>query len=291
MLQVPAIIKAKAMGYSVGVVDYDPNAPGIQYADKYFNISTIDTERIVDTAKRFGAHGVMTLATDMPVRSVAAACEVLGLPGISYQTAVKSTDKGEMMKAFRESSVAHPWFYVCSSFDELNSFGDHIEYPCIVKPTDCSGSRGVTLVGDSSELKAAYEYSKNQAHNGKVIVQEYLRGDEISVEVIVRDDIPHILAITDKITSGAPHFVEMGHSQPSRLTEGEVRRVMHLVRSAIHAVGIDNGPAHVELMVTENGPVMIELGARLGGDYIATHLVPLSTGIDMVTVSSSIGCF
>jgi len=282
ILQLPAIQKAKALGYFVGVVDSDPDALGIRYADRYFGVSTIDTQRVVEAAVEFQADGIMTLATDMPVRSIAVACEALGLPGLSLDTAIKSTDKGEMMQAFKAHAVSHPWFIISSSIDQLDSMKDSIEYPCVVKPTDNSGSRGVVLVNDENEMFGAYEYSQQQSRSGKIIVQEYLRGNEVSVEVVVRNGIPHALAVTDKITSGSPHFVEMGHSQPSKLGANTVVAITDLACQAIKAVGIHNGPAHVEIMVTQSGPVMIELGARMGGDFIASHLVPLSTGVDMV---------
>ena len=288
LLQLPAIRKAKELGYTVGVVDYDPKAPGIIYADAYFNVSTNDVDRVVEVATSFGADGVMTLATDMPVRSVAAACEALGLPGLSFETAIKATDKGEMIKAFKEHSIAHPWFYICEKFEEVESLD--IEYPCIIKPTDSSGSRGVVFVNSKGELGNAFIYSKKQSRSGKVIIEEFLQGDEVSVEIIISSGIPHVLAVTDKITTGPPHFVEIGHSQPSRLPDDAVCMIKELAIEAVKAVGINDGAAHVEIMLTKNGPVMIELGARLGGDFIATHLVPLSTGIDMVSAAIHKAC-
>ena len=209
----------------------------------------------MEAAAYFRADGVMTLATDMPVRSVAAACEALGLKGISVDTAIKATDKGEMIKAFEANSIAHPWFVICSSPDEVDLAS--IEYPCIVKPTDNSGSRGVVLVNSKDELEAAYRYSKQYSRNGKVIIEEFLRGDEVSVELMVCDETPHVLAVTDKITTGPPHFVEMGHSQPSKLPLDTVQKVKRLAVDAVKAVGIDYGPAHVEIMVTNKGPVIL----------------------------------
>ncbi|HHX13897.1 MAG TPA: hypothetical protein GX726_02950, partial [Clostridiales bacterium] len=151
ILQLPAIEKAKEMGLHVGVADYNTHAVGIPYADEYFNVSTINERGIYEAARSFRADGIMTLATDMPMRSVAYACEKLGLPGISYDTAIKVTDKGEMIKAFKKSRVAHPWFYVASSEEEFNKQKKNIKYPCIIKPTDNAGSRGVILVNTSKE--------------------------------------------------------------------------------------------------------------------------------------------
>ena len=287
-LQLPAIKKAKEMGLYVAVADFNPEAIGIPYADEYFNVSTIDEEGVYKAAKEFMADGIMTLATDMPMRSLAFAAEKLGLVGINYDTAVKATDKGEMIKAFEQHNVSHPWYYIVSDLSELKDIEGKIEYPCISKPTDNSGSRGVMLINTPQELKDAVSYSSSQGRKGGVIIEEYMRGNEVSVEVITLNGVPHILQVTDKLTTGAPHFVEMGHSQPSSLPPKDVEAIKELAAKAVKAIGIQNGPAHVEIMLTEKGPKMVELGARMGGDCITTHLVPLSTGIDMVKATIQI---
>lgn len=286
ILQLPAIQKAKALGHYVAVADFNPNAIGIPYADEYYNVSTIDEEGVYQAAKKFCADGIMTLATDMPMRSVSYACKKLGLTGISYDTAVKATDKGEMIKAFEKAGVEHPWYYIIA--DSTKSLPAGITYPCITKPTDNAGSRGVMLVNSREELEAALAYSSENGRSGAVIVEEYMVGPEVSVEVIVWQGVPHILQITDKLTTGAPHFVEMGHSQPSRLPPEDQEKIKDLACHAVKAVGIDNGPAHVEIMLTKDGPKMVELGARMGGDCITTHLVPLSTGVDMIKATMDI---
>lgn len=290
ILQLPAIKKAKGLGYYVGVIDYNPNAIGIAFADEYFNVSTIDVEGVTAVAKKFEPDGIMTLATDMPMRSIAAACEALNLPGISMDTAIKSTDKGEMIKAFSANGVACPWFFIAEDEKAFEEIKGKVEFPCIMKPTDNSGSRGVVLANNIYELCENYEYTKSSSRSGAVIIEEYMQGQEVSVEIIVLDGEPHVLAVTDKLTTGAPHFVEMGHSQPSRLPENDVEKIKVLACSAVKAVGINCGPAHVEIMNTAKGPKMVELGARMGGDCITTHLVPLSTGVDMVEATIKICC-
>ena len=291
VLQLPAIQKAKEMGLYVAVADFNPKAVGISYADKFYEVSTIDEEGIYQAAKDFHADGIMTLATDMPMRSVAYATSKLGLTGITYDTAVKATDKGEMIKAFETAGVGHPWYFILPKLDVISGLDDRITYPCISKPVDNAGSRGVMLIHSHAELKEAIEYSFSNGRKGEVIIEEYLQGAEVSVEIISIDGYAHVLQVTDKLTTGAPHFVEMGHSQPSSLGEENVKAIRDLAKRAVKAVGIENGPAHVEIMLTENGPKMIELGARMGGDNITTHLVPLSTGIDMVkaTIQVALG--
>ena len=288
IFQLPAILKAKEMGLYVAVADFNPNAIAIPYADEYYNVSTIDEQGVCAAAKAFRADGIMTLATDMPMRSVAYSCKELGLTGISYETAVKATDKGAMIKAFEAAGVAHPWYYIVGKDTGMDVLPDAITYPCITKPTDNAGSRGVMLVNGPEELEAALAYSAENGRSGAVIVEEYMVGPEVSVEVIVWKGVPHVLQVTDKLTTGAPHFVEMGHSQPSRLGAENVAKIEDLACRAVKAVGINDGPAHVEIMLTKDGPKMVELGARMGGDCITSHLVPLSTGIDMVKAAIDI---
>ena len=285
VLQLPAILKAKEMGLCVAVVDYNPEAVGILYADEYFNASTMDEDAVLEAALKFRPDGIMTLATDMPMRGVAKASEALNLHSIPYKTSLKATDKLEMIKAFKEHDVPSPWFFSVSSKQELLQLENQLSYPCVMKPTDNAGSHGVILARCFRDLLDSFEYSLSFVRSGCVIIEEYLEGEEVSVEVMVSNGVASVLQITDKLTTGAPHFVEMGHSQPSHHPDPVARRIREVAIAACKAIGIDNGPAHVEMMVTPRGPVMIELGARMGGDNICTSLVPLSTGIDMVAES------
>lgn len=290
ILQVPAIQRAKELGYYVGVVDYDNKAIGISYADEYFNVSTNDVIGITKTAKEFKADGIMTIGTDMPMRAIAKATSELGLPGISYDTAIKATDKGEMIKALKDYAVASPWYYIVENKEKLHTIAKKLTYPCIIKPTDNAGGRGVILVNRAKELKDAYKYSEAQSQDGTVIIEEYMEGQEVSVEVVCIDGEAHILAITDKLTTGPPYFVEIGHSQQSMLPGEDLVKIRKLTEQAVSAIGIKNGPAHVEIMLTSEGPKIIELGARMGGGFIASHLVPLSTGVDMIEATIRLAC-
>ena len=281
-LQLPAIKLAKQLGYHTIVADYNKYAVGVSFADEYYNVSTIDEEGILELAKQVQPDGIMTLATDMPMRSIARATSALNIPGISYDTAIRSTDKGEMIQVFEKHNVEHPWYYIVNKLNTLSDIKENIQYPCVVKPTDNAGNRGVCFVGNEDELIEAYEYSLKNSRSGDVIIEEYMEGHEVSVEIIVVNSQVHIIAITDKQTLGVPYFVEIGHSQQSQLSPEDIVKIKDLATRAVTAIGIDNSPAHVEIMLTADGPKMVELGARLGGGCITTHLVPLSTGVNMV---------
>lgn len=286
ILQLPAIEKAKKMGLDVIAVDMNPEAigfgvPGI----KKEIISTIDIPAIVEAAKRHQIDGIMTLATDMPMRSVAAVAEELGLIGIDENTALKATNKVEMRKILQTCGVPVPKFFKASNEREYMNAVKQFTVPFIVKPADSSGSRGIFEVIDITNqelIKEAYEYCRPYSRVGDVIVEEYMSGPEVSVETLSVDGKCNVIQITDKLTTGAPHYVEMGHSQPTRHSKDVAEKIAEVAKAANRAIGIKNGPSHTEIIVTADGPKIVELGARLGGDNITTHLVPLSTGVDMV---------
>ena len=282
ILQLPAVRKAKEMGLEVAVADFNPHAIAIPYADHYFNCSTIDPEGMLAVARSYAPDGIMTMATDMPMRTIAYVCKMCGLPGISEECAFLCTDKIAMVQRFRDCGVPCPQFATIRSQEELEQKAKTFAYPCILKPSDSSGSRGVCLVNSMDEALERYAYVKAPSRDGQVLMEEYMRGPEVSVETFVVDGKAHVLQITDKRTTGAPHFVETGHSQPSKLPADVQTQIREVAQKACASVGLINGPAHLEMIVTQQGPKMVEMGARLGGDCITSHLVPLSTGISMV---------
>lgn len=292
ILQVPAIEKAKEMGLEVVAVDMNPDAIGFKVPGVMKEvISTIDTPAVLDAAYKHQIHGIMTLASDMPMQTVAAVSHALGLVGISEETALKATNKAYMRDALREAGVPVPLFYRVKSIEEFKTAAYAITnagFKCIVKPADNSGSRGVMLLESFQSIEAAYNYSRSYSRSGEIVVEEYMEGPEVSVETLAVNGNVHVIQITDKITTGAPYFVEMGHTQPSRQSEDIKEQIRKIAISANKVIGIENGPSHTEIKLTKTGPKIVELGARLGGDCITTHLVPLSTGVDMVEASIKI---
>ena len=286
ILQLPAIQKAKEMGLEVVAVDMNPNAIGFSEPGIIKEvISTVDIPAVVECAKKYSIDGVMTLASDMPIRTVAAVAKVLGLIGVSEETALKATNKAVMREALQKGNVPIPKFFKVTNEKEYREAVSNFAAPFIVKPADNSGSRGIYLVSnieDAESISVAYSYSHSFSRNGDLVVEEYMIGPEVSVETLTVNGECNVIQITDKITTGAPHFVEMGHPQPSQLPENTKQKVAQLAKLANRAIGIINGPSHTEIIVTNEGPKIVELGARLGGDCITTHLVPLSTGVDMV---------
>lgn len=284
--QLPAIHKAKDMGLDVIVVDMNPSAVGFKVPGvKIEVISTIDIDKVVECAKKHRIDGIITVASDMPVRSIAAVSEELGVIGITKDTAYKATNKAAMRRCLKEKGVPIPEFYSVDTFDDYYAAIKNFSGKFIVKPADNAGSRGVTLIEDKSDAKRieqSFSYSKEASRCGTVMVEEYMEGPELSVEILSYQGVCHVIQITDKLTTGSPHFVEMGHNEPSILPQLTKNTIEKVAKNAVEAVGIKNGPSHTEVIVTKSGPKIVELGARLGGDFITTNLVPLSTGVDMV---------
>lgn len=291
ILQLPALLKAKRMGLQVIAVDMDKNAVGFKDADVCLVISTIDIPKVVEAAKQYNIDGIMTLASDMPMRTIAAVAKELNLIGIDEDTALKATNKALMRECLKENKVPIPAFFRMNSRNEYLNFVKQFKDKFIVKPADNSGSRGVFLINDiydQGSIEYAFEYSKKYSRSGEIVVEEYMNGPEVSVEALSINGDVHVIAITDKLTTGAPRFVEIGHSQPSCLPEDIKEKIKSIATMAVKALGIKEGPSHTEIIVTEDGPKIVEIGARLGGDNITSHLVPLSTGIDMVKCSIEI---
>lgn len=292
-LQVPAIKKAKELGYQIILVDYDENAVGFALADVKLVVSTLDQEEVYRQALIYQPDVVITSTSDGPVRTAAYVNEKLGKkPDLSYENALCATIKSKMRNRLKTCGVPIPEYYAVTEYEAFSEAVDRLGGDCIVKPADNAGSRGVVLLepgnfdGMSFSLKEdVYRYSRGNARNGTVMVEEYMHGPEVSVEIMVIAGEPHILAITDKYITPPPYFVELAHCEPCRLDDGTQSEIRKVAAQAVRAIGIENAPAHVEIKVTEEGPKIVELAARLGGDFITSRLVPLSTGIDMVGAS------
>lgn len=287
VLQIPAIIEAKKMGIYVIVVDMNPNAEGFSYADKKIVVSTTDTQRVLEVAKENDIDGIITIASDRPMRTVAKVAEELNLIGIDEKTAVNATNKSKMRYALKKYSVPIPMYFSVDDYEQYLEAIKKIKnknYKCIVKPADNSGSRGIRLIEnyEEKELEKVYKYCKENSNSGSLVVEEFMQGPEVSVETISYKGICHVIQVTDKITTGSPYFVEMGHNQPSSLDLKTIEKIKKVAIDANKAIGIKDGPSHTEIKVTKDGPKIVELGARLGGDNITTHLVPYSTGVNMV---------
>lgn len=279
-MQVPIIALAKKLGYCTVVADYDPKAPGLKYADVVSTISTIDKEAVLKLAKEEKVDGLLT-TSDYPVRVVSYVGEKLGLPAMTQHVAQVCTNKFEQRQLFKESGVNTPFFVQCNQDSDLSVL---TAFPYIVKPVDSSASRGVEEVHNASQLKEAVKAACELSRTGNAIVESVIGGREFSVETLTQGGITYIIQITEKLTRGEEqgYFVEDTHIEPARISEEEADAIRSEVIKATKAVGVDNCPTHTEIKLWDGKPYIIEMACRLGGDYITSDLVPLSTGISMM---------
>lgn len=282
VLQLSLIKKAKNLGLHVIVVDQNKNAVGVKEADDFYAVSTLDVDSILQIAKKEEIDGIMTTGSDLPMKVVGAVSDELKLNSISAETAELATNKIKMINKFKEKKVPSPFF------KEINNYnGESIDFdlPFIVKPANNSGSRGVKLVLDKYDISESLNYAKSFDVNGNILIEEYLTGQEISVEGIVIEDKLEIITLTKKFVSSGAYFVETGHVQPFIVNKSLYEEIEKCCQLTIESLNINKGPVHIELFVTEYGPKVIEAGARMGGDFITSDLVTLSTGVDFEEMS------
>lgn len=297
ILQLPIIKEAKRLGLFVIVVDMDSTAVGKKYSDKFYNYSTLDKENILRISREEGISSIITAASDKPMYTVGYVSDQLNFDIISQEVVENATNKFEMRKILSRSNLPVPLFKKIKNLEELLEFIQEYSssnYDFILKPIDNSGSRGIKYLPSNalhSEIVNSFKYTCQFSNSDYILVEEYMEGPEISVESLMVNGENKIIAITDKITTGAPHFVEVGHTQPSIYNEKYKAEIKNIVQEVLSCIGLKNGPSHIEIKITENGPKIVEVGLRLGGDNITSSLVPLSTGINMLekTINLSLG--
>jgi biotin carboxylase len=278
-LQLPLVKKAKELGLYTLCFAWAEGAVCKDEADEFYPISIVEKEQILSICREKQIDGICTIASDVAAPTVAYVAEKMGFVGNSYNAAVTANNKFLMRKAFSKAGVPCPKYQIVTSLDEINNMD--CPFPLIVKPTDRSGSLGITKVERFEDLQNAVETAMRCSFKHEAIIEEYVEGREISVEFISYHGVHHPLQITDKVTTGAPHFVELEHHQPADLTRQQYDEIYDLTKKALDALGVTNGASHSEYKITSDGRIYVmEIGARMGGDFIGSDLVQLSTGYD-----------
>lgn len=287
LLQLPAIVRAKEMGLQVIACDMDPNAVGFQEEGVIKEvISTMDSEKLLECAKRHKIDGVLTICTDQPMRSVAKIATELGLPGISEWAAYTATNKAAMRKCLSEHGIPCPKFArVVTKEEYLEAIGLFTD-KVVVKAVDNAGSRGIELIDDLTDMDViskAFDYCRQFSHSGELVLEEFMDGPEVCVETLSINGVCYPVQITDQLHKKPPYFTDAGYSQPSQLPPDIQEEIRKMAIETNMALQNYNGSSCTEIIVDKDGPKVVEVGPRLAGDCMTTHLVPLSTGVDMVT--------
>lgn len=290
LLQIPVIKKAKEKGYYVIAVDDDPNAPGMALADKAIVPGGLmNEEKMVAIAKEEQISGVIHPCSEVAMNVMGRINDEMGLNGVSKETAIRATNKQLMREAFERYGAPSPKSK-CFSNVEV-AWGSYCtEFPdnAILKPSRNSGSRGIAKISrgiDEAEFAKLFERAKEESRDKSVMLEQFVEGPEFSVEIIVWNKKVNVLQVTDKKTTEAPYFVELGHNQPSLFPEPIVEAVKRAAIMGVRALEVNNCACHAEVKVQDGQAYIMEIGARLGGDFISTELTHLSTGIDMVAAA------
>lgn len=279
-LQLPLVLKANELGYETFCFAYLEGAVCKDHCTAFYDISIVEKEAILSVCTELKIDAILTISSDLAVPTVNYVGNKLGLVCNPTASTEITTDKFQMKKAFASNGICSAQFIQCNSHTDLSAV-KNLRYPLIVKPVDRSGSIGVTKVEHESLLVAAFDKALSNSLKKEVIVEEFITGTEVSVETISSNNVHSILAITDKVTTGAPHFVELEHHQPSLLSSTLQQSIRTLVISALNALKIQVGASHAELIISNDGTIYVnEVGARMGGDFIGSDLVQLSTGFD-----------
>lgn len=287
---VPGIQLAKRMGLHVVVSDINPNAPGFAFADDKIFASTYDVDGTIAAAKHYHnsvrpIDGVICIASDVPL-TVASVAAALGLPGIPLESARLATDKLAMKERFFADGVPIPWFSPVESADHLRKLAKNRGLPLVLKPVDSRGARGVLRLTLDMDIDWAFQVSREHSPTGRVMVEKFVPGPQVSTESLVLDGVAHTIGFSDRnyefLERYAPHIIENGGQLPSHLPKDTQAAVRDVVQEAATSFRIRNGVVKGDIVVSDGRPYVIELAARLSGGYFCTHEIPLNTGVSFV---------
>ena len=279
--QVPAIIRAKELGYAVYCVDYKEGQPGFVYADGYKIIDVRDKEHCLEYAKELGIDGVLTWGATLTLPTVAFISENMGLPGISKETAELSMSKFLIKRKLAECGLnTGGEVFQLRNWDESRAHQYH--FPVVIKPSDGSGSKGVSVVKEKSELDEAIQYAFDSARNHEIYVEPFIQGTEYSVEAYVNSSKVYIYSIVKtnfKWMGDYPIYTQTTYLDLDEDTENKIGVE---IEKAIHALDVQWGPVNFDVIVSaeDGNPYIIDVGIRNGQNLIASHIVPLSRGVD-----------
>lgn len=292
ILQVPVIKKAKEMGIYVIAADGDPNAVGLKYADKAIVVNITSEEEVLKVAREEHIDGVIHPCSEVSMNVMGRLNDELGLSGITREQAIRATNKHLMREAFEKGNAPSPKSILTENAEDAwMHLQNDFSTDGILKPSRNSGSRGIAKVSrdmDKADFINAYNIAFNESRDKSVLLEQFIEGPEFSIEIIVWNGKVNVLTVTDKKTTGAPHFVELGHNQPSCFSAEEVEILKAAAVAGVKALGVNNCACHAEAKLMDGKAYLMEIGARLGGDFISTELTHLSTGIDVVAAAINV---
>ena len=276
----PAIKKAVELGYVVITVDYLPHNVGHKYSHQYVNCSTVDMKGVLKWAKNLEIDGIMTMASDISIPTVAFVTEQLGLVGPDRFVAETFANKGKFRAFQKKNRLKSPTYITGKLFKDVKEKLVSLKKPIIFKPVDTSGSRGISKFneGREKELFRAFNNAMEYSCSGFVCVEEYVEGIDISGDGFLLNGEFSFGLITKKYTKD---FVVTGHRLPTDLKKADQELVFDAVVATCKAAGYTNGPLDFDVRVNREKATILEISPRLGGNGIPM-IIERATGIDLI---------
>ena len=291
--QIPAYEAAKRRGLLTVGTDINPDAPGLALADYKILVSTRDADATEREAVKFHRknplHGVMTIANDVPY-TVARVANAIGLTSISLEAAKLVTDKQLMKDRFSLNGVACPWFTSINSIGQLRDcISDNSKKDFVLKPVDGRGARGVLLINRNVDSEWAFAESRRWGDSGRLILEEFISGMQLSTETYILDGKCYTPAIAERnysrLEQFRPNIIEDGGTIPAPIDVKTREAIDDMILRGASALGITAGIIKGDIVIDNTGrPLIIELAARLSGGWFATHQIPAASGVSLVDV-------
>ncbi|MBN2525062.1 MAG: ATP-grasp domain-containing protein [Deltaproteobacteria bacterium] len=287
---VPAVKLANEMGLHTVVSDGNPNAACFDIADDRIVADTYNVSQSLQQAMAYHRtvrpiDGVICVASDVPL-TVATIAQALGLQGISVTAAKLASDKLAMKERFVRDGVRVPWFTQVHSAASLKEVVAQKEILLIIKPVDSRGARGVIRLLRNVDLDWAYQQARAHSPTGRVMVEEFIEGPQVSTETLMLNGWAHTPGFSDRnyslLEKYAPFVIEDGGDLPSNLPAEVQDKIRTLVQKAAISMGVVHGVVKGDIVVRDGEPMVIELAARLSGGYFCTHEIPMNTGVDLL---------
>lgn len=266
--QIALINELKERKCEVILADYFENPPAKKYADKHFQVSTLDEEAIFNLAKSENVDLITTACTDQALLTVAKVSEKLDLPCyISYEKALNVTNKQFMKKKFVDNKISTARYYLVKSTDELDYIGKNMNFPLVVKPCDCNSSKGVLKVRNNQELNIAVKNALELSRTSTAIVEIFQKGIEISVDVWVDKEGAKVLSAstTNKNSLSKDTFTIYQSKYPVTISQKAWDEINQIANKIAEGFELKNCPMLIQLIVDEDQAFVIEFSARMGG--------------------------
>ena len=269
---------AAALGVEVVVGSERPQAVAASGRSLTLDFGRPDeaSRAIVDFARAKGLDAVVSV-DDGAMLTAAAAAAALGLPHNRVAAVAASRDKARTREVLKAAGLPTPAFAPYGVDEDPESIVHAVSFPCVLKPVDLSGSRGVIRADDPSSFAAAFrrvaallrspEVCPPGSLPQRILVEEFIPGEEVAVEGLLRDGRLDVLAVFDKPDPlNGPFFEETIYVTPSRLPASTQATILYALDAAVEALGLTEGPIHAELRLNERGAWVLEVAARsIGG--------------------------